>query len=190
MEKRLFKNRLRIAIVALLVIGGVVALALRKASEPSFPGFTLEKAMQEDALTHYYEFEKGETALKLKVIRNIDEPEAKKVIDGKILTIEALYGNEMSPYPGMLSNEIVCSQDMTPKRQETGNGELRITYFVASLTNRLSYGNCVESETPSKAFIAWVFCPAKREYRQMEWISPKKDFDEKGIEFIKATICN
>lgn len=190
MEKRLFKSRLRIALGVLLVIGGIVAILIRKGVEPSFPGFTLEKTNQEDALTHSYEFEKGETTLRLKIIRNINNTEAEKLIDGKILTIEALYGNEMSPYPGMLSNEIVCSQDMTPKKQEIGAGAMKIPYFVAFLTNRLTYGNCVESETPYRAIIAWTFCPGKKEYRQLELIYPKEKFDEKGLEFIKANICN
>lgn len=190
MGKRLSKNRIAAAILVLLILGGAVIFATRKTSDPTFPGFSLGEKIQEDALTHFYQFKNGETTLKLKMIPGIIGSEAQKIIDGKILTIEAQYGNELSPYPGMISNEIVCSQDMTPKKQVIKVGPLSISYFVASLTNRLTYGNCVDSETPYRSFIAWTFCPAKEEYRQLELIYPKANFDEKGLEFIQENICN
>jgi len=190
MAKRLTKKTIVSAIIALLILGGAVAFVIGKTSGRPFPGFSLEKSIQEDALTHFYQFKNGSIVLRLKVIRGIVGSEAQKLIDGKILTLEALYGNELSPYPGMISNEIVCSKDMTPKKRETSAGPLAISYFIASLTDRFTYGNCVDSETPYRGFIAWTFCPGEKEYRQLELIYPKKSFDERGLEFIGKYICN
>ena len=190
MEKRLFKIRVLAAILAFMTVGGAVIFANRKNATPAFRGFSLEESVQEDALTHFYRFEKEGAILKLKVIPGVEGTEAKKMIDGKMLTIEALYGNELSPYPGMISNEIVCSGDMIPKKQEIREGSLAIPYFVVALTDRFAYGNCVESETPYRGIIAWAYCPGKREYRQLELIYPKKEFDENGLEFIRGNICN
>jgi len=190
MEKKLLKIKVGVVILMLLVLGGAAIMAIRKPSEPSFPDFSLEKVIQEDALTRYYEYRGQAATLRLKVMPKIDATEAKKVIDGKILTIEALYGNELSPYPGMISNEIVCSGDMVPKKQEILEGSLAIPYFVAALTDRFAYGNCVESETPYRGIIAWTHCPTQKEYRQMELIYAKENFDEKGLTFVQRNICD
>ena len=175
---------------ALILIMFVISCTNENDKTKKFEGFELQETYKEDAVKKVFLYKNEENILRLKIIKNVDEDSAKNLINGEVLTMEALYGNALSPYPGAISNEIVCGSKFMPNKGNFFYNQVNATYFIAYLSERLTYGACAEDLAVYEGVISWAYCSKKREFRQMEFISPKNSFSDAGIDFVKVNICS
>lgn len=106
------------------------------------------------------------------------------------MMIQSIYDSSFSPYPGAISNEIVCDPKFIPQLVSVDYRGLVIKYFIVYLSERLTYGVCVDDLARYRAVIAWAYCQTQSELRQLEFIAPKDAGPEANQEFVIHNICN
>ena len=109
--------------------------------------------------------------LRIEAISGIDKKSADALIEDEIITIRALYGAALSPYPGQISNQIVCNKKFMPVFGKKEN-ELNYSYFVLFATERLTYGACSEDLVRYKAILAWTYCLERSSFYRIQLFSP------------------
>lgn len=112
-------------------------------------------------------------------IRNIKtEDQANKSIDAQTARMKALFENAAAPYPGEITNEIVCDKRFKPVfASDTING-IAITHFTGYLNDRLTFGACTEDQAVYRGIEALFYCKNQKKLYQLEIITPNKIFAE------------
>ena len=119
-------------------------------------------------------FRHDQTMLRVDIRSKISASDADMLMNGFLAQIKGLYANTRSPYPGDVSNEIVCSKEFIPQfSADTVNG-VNIMHFSAYLTSRLTYGACVADLTSYRDTTAIFYCPNRQQLITLEWIVPKE----------------
>jgi predicted DNA-binding protein (UPF0251 family) len=154
-----------------------------------FPEFKLEDKYESSEQNEVWIYRKNAETLRLKIVDQISQEKAFELIENAQLTIQSLYDNAASAYPGMISHEIVCDQRFVPEKNVIDKGNLRIIYYVAYLSSRMQYGACTEDLTPYRGVLAWAYCQNKEHLEQMEVIVPKNDFDSHIADYVLTHIC-
>lgn len=98
---------------------------------------------------------------------------AEKSIQAQITRMKALFENATSPYPGEISDEIVCGDEFKPIFSENNQNGLKISYFTGYLNNRLVFGACTKDQAVYKGNLVLFYCPDKKQLFQLEIIAPK-----------------
>ena len=127
--------------------------------------------------------------LKIEAITDIDKRSADILLEDKIVTIHALYGNALSPYPGEISNKIICNEEYLPEFDTTQSKSLDYSYFILFANERFTYGACSEDLVKYKAILAWTFCEGKNIFYQFELFAPIETFSQSNIDLITSFKC-
>ncbi len=119
-------------------------------------------------------YRKDGNLLRVEIVSELSQYETEKIIDSKIIGIKAQFENSRSPYPGEISDEIICDNKFKPV--------FRDGYVIAYLNNRLAYGNCIEEENFYKSIETWKYCISQNRLYQLEFIFPLDKFKEEKLE--------
>jgi len=176
-------------LIFIIILITIFFTGCQNKTTPSFEGFELTKNFMESDNSQSLTYSNDKNIIRLKVISNLDEISAEKIIDSSVLTMQSLYDNTFTSYPGRISMEIVCDSRFVPEQMSVHHNGKTITYLIAYLSERLIYGACTDDLTSYKGVIAWSYCEDKNELRQFEFISRKDSFSESSIDFVKENIC-
>ncbi len=101
--------------------------------------------------------------------------DALRLISDRLSAMQSVYENRLSPYPGELTNEIVCGEPYRPtfEHRQVPGVELHIVRGFA--TSRLTFGACSDDLIAYQGFIVWYWCPARQALVQLEVMIPKGD---------------
>lgn len=120
---------------------------------------------------------------RVNVHSNIQEPEAKLLIDGQIAQIKTQYADARAPYPGEITKTIVCEKHYLPSyRQESING-LSVAIVESFLTDRLTYGACTNEQAIYRSVLSQFYCPNTKQLYQLEFIARNDQFDSLSAKF-------
>jgi len=122
--------------------------------------FSLEDQYEQKSSKKYF-FVKGEEKLQIEKIEGIDQQSSDTLTDSEIMSIQALYANALSAYPGEVSNKIVCNDQFKPVYREKITDEASYKYFLLHSTERFGLGACTEDVIKYKHVVGWVFCSQK-----------------------------
>lgn len=93
----------------------------------------------------------------------------------RIMQIQGLFDSARSPYPGVISDRIVCDDSYKPKPKVlTTTSGVEITYFSAFLNDRLQYGTCSDDAISYKGYTALFSCGQTNDWYSLELIIPAK----------------
>lgn len=141
---------------------------------PYLKGFAVDKHFfDEQEKAAKIILKNGEDVLRVKAISGVDRKSADVLVEEEKVTIKALYGAALSPYPGQISNQIVCTEKFMP-RFNTSQTEDYYSYVSLFATDRLTYGACSEDLVKYNAVLAWMYCEEKKTLYQFEHFSPIK----------------
>lgn len=127
----------------------------------------------------YTEYSSGEDILQLKHYHNISKEKAKKVMGDRKFFILAMFQDQPSPYPGILSNSIGCPKELQPKAvEDTVKTSLHIKLLA---TSNMIYGNCNPKDNHYQSLYCIFFCPVKQELFELKIFTPltNPSFDQK-----------
>ncbi len=108
-----------------------------------------------------------------------------------MMKISGLFDDARSPYPGALSDRIVCDHAYKPDiRHMTNDSQLPITYYTGWLNDRLQFGSCLDSELPYKSYNAYAYCPREKALYHLEWIiNRSKDNEDEYMNSMRTMRC-
>lgn len=112
--------------------------------------------------------------------------EAKKIADDQsaaelmaaVTRINALFEKAPAPYPGEISDAIICDPNYIPLYKEaTTSAGTHVSYFTGYLNDRLTFGSCSEDQAVNKGILAFMYCPKSSLLIKLELILPANTFD-------------
>ncbi len=130
-------------------------------------------------------YQMGDIIVRIDVRSDVDPEASIDYINGRIAGMKALYDNIRSPYPGLLSNEIVCDEGFKPtyKSYENAN-HLSVQTIIGYLNERLTFGSCQKDQAIYKGAMVLFSCPSKRQLYQVEFITKNEEFNVNKLETI------
>ncbi len=159
-------------------------------SSEAFEGFTVEKKLfDETEQSTKLLYSRNEMVLKISSLDNIDKASAEIVLSDQIQTINALYADALSPYPGEISNEIMCPERFKPEFHTRQTPWLDYTYFTLFATDRFTYGACTEDLVKYKSILAWTYCSKKNTFYRFEFFIPIETFSKSHLDMITSFRC-
>jgi hypothetical protein len=204
-HKRTFSTnglqRLYVFLIVLIFVGGAVLVA-RKFFAPCkrlsclrLPKNTQLKLVEvyEETTGSVYRarYQMNDTIVRVDVRYGIDSDTALDYIHGRIAGMKALYDNIRSPYPGLLSNEIVCDKEFKPvfESVKTASG-LSVEKIVGFLNERLTFGSCIQDQAVYKGAMVLFACPSQKQLYQIELISKNVVYAQDKVDsFIRSIRC-
>lgn len=135
---------------------------------------------------------KGESRLRLTVIRNVAPQDAAFYRQSVLATLEGLYEPVRSPYPGMVSQVVRCDPAYVPVPRDMQSADGRtMTYYHGFLTGRMTYGACVDSQVAYRGYAAVFYCAPERIFVHMEYLDPAavKKTESDYMAFLKQSGC-
>lgn len=173
----------RLTILALVIFGaGLIIWYVNFRSDKncrrlkciSFAGienFRIKETYENGELVYRALWQDGNALLRVEVHSGVTAVLFGENIGTEIAQIKSIYDKARSPYPGEISDEIVCDRKYVPDmRRDTVNG-IDVNFFSAFLSDRLTYGACTADTAVNKVFGVFLYCPATRRQISLEWIT-------------------
>ena len=124
--------------------------------------------------------------LKIKELKEINILE---YIDNKRKLIDSSFSEYNSPYPGALSNKIICSEKYIPKIKEKNlTNSLRIFYYLYA-NDRFAFGGCVDDVLDYLAVLAFIYCKEKNILYEIKYFTPKNNATENYKKIVESFTC-
>ncbi len=103
--------------------------------------------------------------------------DAQKQLDASIIRMKALFEKAPAPYPGDISDTIVCDPSFAPRYETVKLPDgTNARYFVGYLNNRMTFGSCSQNQAVYKGIMMFMYCPANSLTLRVELIAPTKEF--------------
>lgn len=92
-----------------------------------------------------------------------------------ITRMKALFEKAPAPYPGDISDAIVCDPAFAPTFHEIQNGQTHISYFEGFLNSRMIFGSCSVDQAVYTGIAAYTYCPKQSLLLRIELFSSIRD---------------
>ena len=134
---------------------------------------------------------KGNIRIRLEAHSTPSPDVSERFTQAKIMQLEGLYENARSPYPGTLSNEIVCEDKFKPIIKDANINGLKTTMITGYLNDRLQYGSCLEDQLTYIGKTAIFYCENQKKWYYFEAIAKKSDapLDTETTQLIQSLKC-
>lgn len=101
---------------------------------------------------------------------------AEQELDASVVGMKALFAKAPAPYPGDISDAIVCDPSFVPTYHVINGKDGPIRYFVGYLNNRMTFGSCSQSQAVYKGIMAFTYCKKEAMTIRTELIAETSDF--------------
>ncbi|MBL9167278.1 MAG: hypothetical protein JNN07_06020 [Verrucomicrobiales bacterium] len=120
--------------------------------------------------------------LKLERIPGLDADSASRLIGDGVMSLEALYANALSPYPGDLSNRVITDDGFHPRRAAGP----REPWFVLFANDRFGFGVSTPEQVKYKALLGWVHSDSSEELFKIRLYVPANRKDAELRRWVKG----
>ena len=124
---------------------------------------------------------KNERAIKIEVIKNIDNNSAYRHIKERKYVIRSLYNNISSPYPGMISNSIEMPDEFKPKVMHIEIEKEEIPVYLLSSTARFTYGAGSDDLIKYRGALAFIYNQKEKILYRIDLFVAKEKYKEKEV---------
>jgi hypothetical protein len=147
---------------------------------PFTTNYTLPLKLMSTAHFNKYEYEEytaGDDIVQLKRYPDMNREKSLKMMDDRKFFLDAMFKDQPSPYPGVLSSAIGCPPDKRPKSL-SDTLAVKLNYKLLA-TGNLIYGNCNPSDNFYYCLYSLFFCEGKQEMYELKIFTPmaKPSFD-------------
>ena len=134
-------------------------------------------------------YQMGDFIVRVDVRSDVEPDAAIDYIHGRVAGMKALYDNLRSPYPGLLSNEIVCDEGFKPTyRSFTTAQTIQIQEIVGYLNDRLTFGSCQKDQAVYRGLMVLAACPKQKMLYQIEFITPIESFNQSYLDTLTHSL--
>ena len=113
-------------------------------------------------------------------------------LNASIMKEKAMFEKAPAPYPGEISDAIVCDPSYIPTYEEMHQGNSRIGLFIGYLNNRMTFGSCSQDQAVYKGALALMYCQKNNLLLRVELITSITNFtlhEKELIRQIKSLEC-
>lgn len=113
----------------------------------------------------------------LRIEANRTAPESSRQdLNAAITKMKAMFEKAPAPYPGELSDTIVCDPRFVPTYETLQRNGTDIHIFVGYLNDRMTFGSCSREQATYRGALALLFCKNRSLLLRVELIAPVADF--------------
>jgi hypothetical protein len=136
------------------------------------------------------QFQNGTDTIRLDTDR-ISPDNAVAELHAAVTRFSGLYEKAPAPYPGEISDAVVCDPAFVPERKTIMSPAGLITYYIGYLNNRMTFGSCSMDQAVYRGITAYFYCSDTRLLIHLELISPKDSFKEaEGLQRLSSLSCS
>jgi|TARA_B100001971_G_scaffold212645_2_gene243420 hypothetical protein len=189
------KKRLGIITILALITIIIIIIGLYKESSPQnlpfLKDFTItnieEKQIYGSSATET-SATKSDQIIKILHLKP-DLKTARLFLDEKNFGIESLYNALPSPYPDVITREIVCPEEFLPIVEEDDNKNFYKIIYTLFANNRFSYGICSQDNIAYKSIFSLIHCKKSNNLYQIKFFSPLESYNEETLQEIRNFHC-
>jgi len=123
-------------------------------------------------------YKNNDRQLRVEIVNNDDFEEVASLLKSRIARVEAQFANDISPYPGEISDEIECNKSFQPKIEIDDNEDGFKNYkFKTYLNSRLVSGSCQEDDVEYIDYSSFFYCSNQKKIYFLEFIIEKNNTD-------------
>lgn len=138
-------------------------------------------------------FSFGDSLVRVRRVLGISASDAEVLTRARIAQIEGQYEPERSPYPGVISDTVVCTQQYMPSFHG-GVLPSGVVYrsFSAYANDRLQYGPCTEQQARHRAEAVLFYCQNSKQLYEVEMFIPLSLYKQKeaGVFSVDRFVCS
>jgi len=137
-------------------------------------------------VTDNYKGEKGEwyaieakkdsIIIRIKSIKSIGKEASEEYKNYQLKMINSVFEPIKSPYPGRITREIVCPEELKPI--EVNTADFNSAYYLLYSTDRHSYGACSWDSVKYRVIFLFRYCEKNKELYQVELFIPIGEFND------------
>lgn len=126
-------------------------------------------------------FSFNDSLIRIQRVSGVSAADAEVLTRARIAQIEGQYEPARSPYPGVISDAIVCAQQYMPSFRD-GLLPSGIVYRSVSayVNDRLQYGPCTEQQARYKTDVMLYYCLNTKQWFEVEMFVPLDLYKPKG----------
>jgi hypothetical protein len=121
------------------------------------PHFTVEQLRQPE-LQEYARAANGTVIADVWVFHEMSASAAARFSKGEQDMLESVFDEQVSPYPGDLSNRIKCQDKYLPLKQEFHNKGSWLVLYTLYVNDRFVFGGCTDDVLKYAAVISMIYC--------------------------------
>jgi hypothetical protein len=114
--------------------------------------------------------------------------DAEARISTDVTRMKALFEKAPAPYPGDISDAIVCDPKYVPVYREMATSDGKLRYFTGYINNRLTFGSCSQNEATYRGFMAFMYCKKTSLSVRVELMVPADIFTKHEDAFTKQIL--
>lgn len=105
-------------------------------------------------------------------------------LNAAITKVKAMYEKAPAPYPGEISDAIICDPSFIPTYEEIKQDDTKTAIFVGYLNNRMTFGSCSQDQAVYRGILALTYCRKQSLLLRLELIAPTDTFRENENELM------
>lgn len=133
------------------------------------------------------EAKENNISLNIKYIKGMDKEASEDYKNYQLNIINSMFKPIRSPYPGMVTRKIVCSEEFKPF--EINSAYPNSTYYLMYSTDRYSYGSCSWDSIKYRVIFLFRYCENRKELYQVEIFVPVDEFNGSYTKMAEKIRC-
>lgn len=113
--------------------------------------------------------------LKIQIVDGLSEKEARDYTNNQRYLINSLFSRQKVPYPGPITNTLVCPKEYLPVIEEEDDSEYFKVFYYMYANDRLVFGGYDEGSLRYSMILAFIYCKEKKELFKIEYYTPKEN---------------
>ncbi|MDO8551808.1 MAG: hypothetical protein Q7S03_03980 [bacterium] len=151
--------------------------------------FKIKEVYEDDQNVYRALYNKDDNIIRVEVRSNLSSEEAKSLTRSQVTKINALFANAISPYPGAISDEIVCPEEFKPVYKTSNINGLEVTSLTGFLNNRLVFGACSQDQAAYKDVLSLFYCKKPKSFFTFELIKPNNQNAKDFLQTLSSLRC-
>lgn len=137
-----------------------------------------------------YIFRHDDKTLHIERIEGIDSKSSDILTRDEMTSINALYANSLSAYPGDVSSKIVCNEKFRPMYREEVIDDIFYRYYLLYATARFGLGACSEDIAKYRHLVGWIYCSQEQRLYSIKYFIPSSNNSEELEELFLSLSCS
>jgi hypothetical protein len=153
--------------------------------------FTLSEVYTDTPSTFRALFYDNERYLRIEA-KEVAAEFARQELHAEVVKVKAMFEKAPAPYPGDVSDAIVCDPKFVPTYEEIPTDGIPLSLFVGYLNDRMTFGSCSQDQTVYRGILILTYCPRESLLLRAELITTPTDFsshEQELMDHMKALRC-
>lgn len=117
----------------------------------------------------------GNYRVRIYKVPDLSMEKAEEISKTAKMNILGLFDTAKSPYPGVISDKVVCADEFKPKTSSVKFADnYEVELISSNLNSRMQYGDCNSEQLNYKVYVLMFYCKNSKSWLQTEFFTDFK----------------